>query len=108
MTFGFSSNSKLAWKVFALEVSEIRTGRTGLLVMPLGERAPEGAGRLRPAGVSGGCAFHRLRIALILFTPFPLVAHVQVGVGTISGLMSLSGQIHPHLEAERAFLAGTT
>jgi len=88
MAFDFSSNSELAWKVFALEVSEIRTGRTGLLVTPGGRGPPEEAGHPRPSGVSGRCAFHqKSEDSPYWFPPFPLAAHVQTIVGTVSGLM---------------------
>lgn len=69
-----------------MEVSEIRAGGTGLLITSLGERAPEEAGRPRPAAVSGTGASHHLRTVLI-GSPFPSVARVQTGVGTVSGLM---------------------
>lgn len=66
---------------------EIRAGGTGLFVTPLGERAPEEAGRPRPAAVSGAGASHQLRRTVLIGSPSPSVARVQIGVGTVSGLM---------------------
>lgn len=72
------TQTELAWKVFALEGSAIRTGWTGLFITCPGRKACEEA--------EASAVADRYRQPLLVL-PLSPGAHLQIGVRTVSGLM---------------------
>lgn len=104
LLFFLLTQTPLAWKVFALKVSDIRAGWPGLLATRPGEKASWGSRGL------GQACFLPSEGPLLWLTgtegPFgtPSFSRVPSSGGRLEqfqGWCSLSGQVHSHFEARR-------